>query len=108
MTGGPGGGQGGRGRQARGVGPGALCARPPSRNHMIQKNAKEAGWEVPSRKTKHWDGSLAQHMLATSQGLAVASEEVSALQLAVAWRTHWLSSRKADGTTEPSQCRHIL
>ena len=38
----------------------------PSRNHMIQKNAKEAGWEVPSRKTKHWDGSLAQHMLTTS------------------------------------------
>ena len=42
------------------MGPGALRARPPSRNHMIQKNAKEAGWEVPSRKTKHWDGSLAQ------------------------------------------------
>ena len=35
------------------VGPGALCARPPSRNHMIQKNVKEAGWEIPSRKTIH-------------------------------------------------------
>ena len=51
---------------------------------------------------------MAQHTLTKVTGLAVASEEVSALQLAVAWRTHWLSSRKADGTTEPSQCRHIL
>jgi len=69
------------------VGPGALCARPPSRNHMTQKNAKEAGWEVPSRKTKHWDGSLAQHMLTTSHKMGRVHFNPSALQLAVAWRT---------------------
>ena len=97
------------------VGPGALCARPPStsRNHMIQKRAKEAGWEIPSCKTlqmMHWGGLVgAAHADQSHRiGGSLCAAEVSALQLAVAWRTHWLSSRKAGGTTEPSQCRHIL
>ena len=73
------------------VGPGALCARPPStsRNHMIQKRAKEAGWEIPSCKTlqmMHWGGLVgAAHADQSHRiGGSLCAAEVSALQLAVA------------------------